>query len=136
MRVTYDGKVDALHVILWEAKAPLRTREAAPGIHLDYTEDGKLAGLELLDASEHVPAAVLARIGKPSRPMTLADLEKATGITAETWKKLAQAKRVPAAKRGRDWIVEYGDALNYLESRAPSGRPASKRKARRRKAAA
>ncbi|MEA3244790.1 MAG: DUF2283 domain-containing protein [Gemmatimonadota bacterium] len=131
MKITYDPKADALYIALWGAKAPFRTVDAGRGVHLDFNDSGKLAGLELLGASEHLPADDLARIGKPSMPRTLGELEKETGITAETWKKLCQAKRVPATKRGRDWVVELADALNYMESRAPSGRPARRRKARR-----
>ena len=41
MRLTYDPEVDAAYI-------------------LDFTEDGKLLGLEILFASDTLPASVLA----------------------------------------------------------------------------
>ena len=52
MKITYDAEVDALYV---ELRAPgpkgVETREASEGIHLDFGADGKLCGIEVLDAS-------------------------------------------------------------------------------------
>lgn len=136
MKSSYDRKADAFYVRLWDAAPPLRSLETRPGIFLDFTDDGKLAGLEVLDASEHIPAEVLAKVGEPSTPMTLEELEKETGLSAQTWRVQLHRGRLQGKKVGATWTIEYADALNYLESRSPRGRPAVKRKARRPKAKA
>jgi len=48
MRISYDRKVDALYIRFIEAS--VTTQQVAEGIALDYTEDGQLAGIEILDA--------------------------------------------------------------------------------------
>lgn len=53
MRISYDAQVDALYIEFHELEAG--TAEARPltdNIIADYGPDGKLAGLEILDASE------------------------------------------------------------------------------------
>jgi uncharacterized protein YuzE len=52
MKITYDPEVDAMYI---ELRAPgsegVETKVADEGIHLDYGADGKLVGIEILDAS-------------------------------------------------------------------------------------
>ncbi len=51
MRIEYDREVDALYLRLQE-KYVARTIEIEEGLNLDLDEDGKLIGLEVLDATE------------------------------------------------------------------------------------
>jgi uncharacterized protein YuzE len=51
MRIEYDREVDALYVRLQE-KYVARTIEIEEGLNLDLDENGKLIGLEVLDATE------------------------------------------------------------------------------------
>jgi uncharacterized protein YuzE len=51
MRIEYDREVDALYIRLQE-KYVARTMELEEGLNLDLDEDGKLIGLEVLDATE------------------------------------------------------------------------------------
>ena len=51
MRIEYDREVDALYVRLHE-KYVARTIEIEEGLNLDLDENGKLIGLEVLDATE------------------------------------------------------------------------------------
>jgi uncharacterized protein YuzE len=51
MRIEYDREVDALYVRLQE-KYVARTLEIEEGLNLDLDENGKLIGLEVLDATE------------------------------------------------------------------------------------
>ena len=53
MKVTYDREVDAVYLSLSHLK-PQGVIEVAEGINIDVTEDGKIVGIELLDASEKV----------------------------------------------------------------------------------
>jgi len=48
MRITYDSKVDALYIRFIEAS--VTTQHVAEGIAVDYNAEGKIAGIEILDA--------------------------------------------------------------------------------------
>ena len=51
MKIEYDREVDALYVRLYE-KYVARTIEIEEGMNIDLDENGKLIGLEVLDATE------------------------------------------------------------------------------------
>ena len=53
MKVTYDREVDAIFIGLSDL-IPEGVIEIADGINIDVTSDGKIVGIELLDASEKV----------------------------------------------------------------------------------
>lgn len=66
MRITYDPTADAAYVYLVEIPAggvaqtvPLDPREVDGQINLDIDADGRLLGIEVLDASRLLPSAVL-----------------------------------------------------------------------------
>ena len=48
MRITYDKEVDALYIRFIETT--VTTQHLAEGIAVDYAADGRIAGLEILDA--------------------------------------------------------------------------------------
>ena len=50
MRITYDGEVDALYIRFIETT--VTTEHVAEGIALDFAADGRLAGIEILDAAQ------------------------------------------------------------------------------------
>lgn len=53
MRIRYDREVDALYIELVSlAPGTAENRELTEDIIADYSPDGKLAGLEILDASQ------------------------------------------------------------------------------------
>jgi uncharacterized protein YuzE len=53
MKVNYDKEVDAVYIELSKAK-PEGVIEVAEGINIDVTSDGKIVGIELLDATQKV----------------------------------------------------------------------------------
>ncbi len=53
MKVVYDPETDTLDLILREA-AIAESDELREGIIVDYSHDGKIVSLEVLDASEHI----------------------------------------------------------------------------------
>jgi uncharacterized protein YuzE len=53
MNITYDPSVDVLRIILDEV-AIEESDEDVEGIIMDYNSDGKLVGIEILDASKRV----------------------------------------------------------------------------------
>ena len=48
MKITYDREVDALYIRFKETT--VTTKHLAEGIAADYDADGRLAGIEILDA--------------------------------------------------------------------------------------
>jgi len=66
MRITYDRAVDALYIRFKETT--VTTKHLADGIAADYDAEGRLAGLEILDATK--------RLGDPSvfKQVTLEDV--------------------------------------------------------------
>jgi YD repeat-containing protein len=58
MRIAYDPEVDALYIRFKDG--PVTTAHVAEGIALDYDAEGKLAGIEILDATRRLgdPAAL------------------------------------------------------------------------------
>jgi uncharacterized protein YuzE len=52
MRITYDPEVDALYIRFLETT--VTTDHVAEGIAVDYAADGRIAGIELLDALKRV----------------------------------------------------------------------------------
>jgi uncharacterized protein YuzE len=53
MRIQYDREVDALYIeLLPLAAGTAENRELTDDIIADYSPDGKLAGIEILDASQ------------------------------------------------------------------------------------
>ena len=61
MKIEYDREVDALYIRLQE-KYVGRTVELEEGLNLDLDENGKLIGLEVLDATERYSLADIFNI--------------------------------------------------------------------------
>jgi uncharacterized protein YuzE len=71
MKITYDPEVDALSITFRETT--VTTKHLAEGIAADYDAEGKLAGLEILDAvrrfggRETLRQVILEGIGPAAR---------------------------------------------------------------------
>ena len=52
MRITYDREVDTLYIRFKETT--VTTKHLAEGIAADYDSDGRLAGIEILDARKRL----------------------------------------------------------------------------------
>ncbi|MEW6169641.1 MAG: DUF2283 domain-containing protein [Pseudomonadota bacterium] len=52
MKITYDHEVDALYIRFKDAT--VTTKHLAEGIAADYDAEGKLAGIEILDAAKRL----------------------------------------------------------------------------------
>lgn len=53
MKVTYDKNVDAIYIEILKLK-PEGVIEVADGINIDVTSDGRVVGIELLDATQKI----------------------------------------------------------------------------------
>jgi uncharacterized protein YuzE len=54
MKIYYDHEVDAAYLRLSEEE-PTGVIEISEGVNLDLTEDNKIVGIEILDASRKFP---------------------------------------------------------------------------------
>lgn len=54
MKIYYDQEVDAAYLRLSE-EAPSGVVEMSEGVNLDLTEDGKIVGIEIINASKKFP---------------------------------------------------------------------------------
>lgn len=58
MKITYDKEVDAAYLRLSDGQ-PSGVIEISEGVNLDLTEDGKLIGIEIVDATKKFPLETL-----------------------------------------------------------------------------
>ncbi len=54
MRIAYDPRADAMNIRFQEGHYEI-SKEIADGIIIDYTKDGKVISIEILDASKRIP---------------------------------------------------------------------------------
>jgi uncharacterized protein YuzE len=72
MKIVYDPEVDALSIIFRETT--VTTKHLGEGIAADYDADGKLAGIEILDATmrfggrDTLHQVVLEGVGLATQP--------------------------------------------------------------------
>jgi uncharacterized protein YuzE len=52
VKVSYDSKFDLLYLEFDASASKVRNQDAGDGVVLDITEEGRLAGIEILDASK------------------------------------------------------------------------------------
>jgi len=55
MRVYYDDRSDLLYIRLDDRKQEVINRRVSEGVVLDIGEGDRIIGIEILDASRHVP---------------------------------------------------------------------------------
>lgn len=58
IRFHYDPAADAAY-LRFSAEAVVESEEVAPGVVLDYDANGRMVGMEVLRAREHLPADAL-----------------------------------------------------------------------------
>lgn len=66
MKITYDAEVDAIYIRFQDTT--VTTKELGEGIAVDLDADGKLAGIEILDAKKRLA------VSDPFRQITLEDI--------------------------------------------------------------
>jgi len=54
MKITYDPEADAMNIKFQSGKYNI-SKEIAEGIIIDYTKDGRVISIEILDASKKIP---------------------------------------------------------------------------------
>ncbi len=59
MRISYDAEVDALSIVFLDTT--VTTTQVAEGVAIEYAQDGRVAGIEILDALRHFGSADVLR---------------------------------------------------------------------------
>ena len=54
MKIEYDPDADAMYIHFQKGKYDI-SKEIATGIIIDYTRDGKVIGIEILEVSKRLP---------------------------------------------------------------------------------
>jgi len=135
MRFTYSPTADALAIELDPKAQSVRTVPVTGDIVQDFDAQGRLIGIEILNASQYYDAAALARLGSPEELLTLVEAGAEAGLSPTTLRVQIRNGRLHGVKRGRDLMVARHELWNYLarrrgEPEAPA-RPATKRRVKR-----
>jgi excisionase family DNA binding protein len=133
--MTYDPEADALAVNLRPLREAMGGVEVAPGQFVHQDPEGRIVSIEILRASEYVGRAALEQLPDGTLWLTIGESAKESGLQEGTLRNIIRSGRLPAVKRGRDWLVAAHELWNYQETKSPRGRKA-KRKPRRRRTAA
>ncbi len=70
MQVLYNARTDLLYLRLDDRKQPVINKRLTEDIVLDIGEDGKIVGIEILDASERLNLAGLLPVKSEVAPET------------------------------------------------------------------
>jgi uncharacterized protein YuzE len=54
MKVMYDPEVDALYIRLSDEPVEVTTQRLSEEVTINYAPDGRIVGIEILDASEYI----------------------------------------------------------------------------------
>ncbi len=68
MRIEYDKEVDALYILLRNAK-PVDTRDVEEGVTIDLDENGHIVGIEILDATDKLGLESLMNVSIENMPL-------------------------------------------------------------------
>lgn len=79
MKIEYDGEIDALYIRLQE-KYVAKTIEIEEGLNIDLDENGRLIGLEILDATERYSLADVFNISTENLILEEKMVKKLTAI--------------------------------------------------------
>ena len=61
MKIDYDPEVDALYIQFQPGKVK-QSRKILEGVVLDIAKDGRIFGIEILDASRRIPLSQIGRV--------------------------------------------------------------------------
>ena len=54
MKISYDSQVDAVYIRFIEEPAQVTTQRLSEDVAVNYAPDGRIVGIEILDASQYV----------------------------------------------------------------------------------
>jgi uncharacterized protein YuzE len=117
LKIEYEPEVDILNIYLQNPDTPLgNSSEAEPGVILNYSEEGILASIEILDASRRYPPAQLAA-NSVDEFIDLMTASRLSGIAPVTLRAQAEKKRLWAIRLSGHWLTTRERLQQYLDSR-------------------
>ena len=54
MKISFDSQVDALYIRFVDQPAEVTTQRLSEDVAINYAPDGRIVGIEILDASDYV----------------------------------------------------------------------------------
>ena len=118
LKIEYEPEVDILTIYLQDTETALsNSDEVGTGIILNYAENGGLASVEILDASERYPPGELAAASVDE----LIDLKTASRLAAiapVTLRTQAGKGKLWALRLGGQWLTTRERLQQYVESRS------------------
>ena len=54
MKISYDSQVDALYIRFTDEPAQVTTQRLSEDVAVNYAPDGRIVGIEILDAADYV----------------------------------------------------------------------------------
>ncbi len=123
MRIYYDREADVLAIDIVDIARDFDRNEELPygDAVLDLAEDGRILGIEILNASKKYPLGELTKIGGPTDPISLTEAAGLAGTSQQALRKACERGALEGRKIGRNWVVSL-EALNgYLDTRVNQG---------------
>lgn len=116
LKIEYEPEVDILMLYLQDSEISLsNSREAEPGVLLNYSEDGGLVSVEILEASKRYSPGQLAA----SSVDEFIDLKKASSlaeIAPVTLRTQAEKGKLWALRLSGHWVTTRERLQQYLDS--------------------
>ncbi len=117
LKIEYEPEVDILNIYLQDPDISLKySKEAQPGIILNYSKDGSLSSVEILDASKRYSPGQLAAHSLDEF-IDLKTASRLSGIAPVTLRAQAEKGRLWAIKLGGQWVTTKERLQQYLDSR-------------------
>ncbi len=118
LKIEYEPEVDVLTIFLQEPETPLsHSSEAGPGVILNYSEDGSLSSLEILDASSRYPSGQLAA-HSVDEFIDLRMASKLSTIAPVTLRTQAEKGKLWAIRLGGQWVTTRERLQQYIDRRS------------------
>ncbi len=125
LKMEYEPEVDVLTIYLQDPGTPLsHSGEVKSGVILNYTEDGGLSSVEVLDAAQRYPASQLAACSIDEF-IDLKTASQLSGIAPVTLRTQAEKGRLWAMKLSGQWVTTHERLKQYIDSRAKNARAAA-----------
>jgi len=122
LKIEYDPEVDVLTIYLQDPETILsHSIEAESGVLLNYTEDGSLSSIEILDASKRYPPGQLVA-NSLDEFIDLRTASKLAAIAPVTLRTQAEKGRLWAIRLGGQWVTTRERLQQYLDSRAKTSK--------------
>jgi uncharacterized protein YuzE len=125
LKIEYDPEVDILNIYLQSPETTLSSStETELGVILNYSKDGSLSSIEILEASKRYPPAQLTA-NSVDEFIDLKTASQISGIAPVTLRAQAGKGRLWTIRLGGKWITTRERLQQYLDSRSKTAKVAA-----------